>query len=128
MATPAEILEKIELYILTGGRRTLAVRLRQILDDISNLLGGGGSSTYSEEIECDGGITSYTITHNKNTFSPVVSLYFLVLDTGVGYDAWQPLDITQGIYVNSTDPDTLFFNPMVYYGNDNGFKYKIRII
>ncbi len=88
----------------------------------------GGALPYNEEIECDGEITSYTITHNKNTFSPIVSLYFLVLDTGVGYDAWQPLDITQGIYVNATDPDTLFFNTMVYHGNDNGFKYKIRII
>lgn len=42
MATPSEILVKIEQYILTGGKRTLAVRLREILNDIVGLLGVGG--------------------------------------------------------------------------------------
>lgn len=85
--------------------------------------GGGTFSPFKTTITCDGVVASYTITHGKNNYAPSVSVWFL--DTG--NSIWQPLDVTQGITGSTSDPNVIYFNPMVYMGNNNGFIYKLTI-
>jgi len=85
--------------------------------------GGGGESAFKQTITCDGIVDLYTITHGKNNYAPSVSAWFL--DTG--NSIWQPLDATQGITGSTSDPNVIYFNPMVYMGNNNGFIYKLTI-
>ena len=82
---------------------------------------GNGTLPYKLEIECDGIIEVYPITHNKDNDAPVGTLY--VEDA---FGDWQPLDWTQGI--KATSANVVSFNPMVYLGNTALLKYKITII
>lgn len=112
---------------IDGSFNLYIAKLDNVSSDVTNttnwknVSAGGGFDPFKVEIECDGIIEVYPITHNKDNDAPVGTLY--VEDA---FGDWQPLDWTQGI--KATSANVVSFNPMVYLGNTALLKYKITII
>jgi len=108
---------------LSGAEKVPMVQDGVTVEASTQAIADLGVSAFKQTITCDGTVDLYTITHNKNNYAPSVSVWFL--DTG--NSIWQPLDVTQGITGSMSDPNVIYFNPMVYMGNSNGFIYKLTI-